>query len=175
MTLEHEQRIPGMTAAVNVIHRLIEWFCVLLLVVMIVVTVYQVFMRSVLNRATSWSEEIALLTMIWFGYMGMALGVRERVHISVDFVFERLPRTTQIVMDAVGRILVSVFAFTMLTQGVYLVSISTVQRFPATQIPRSVMYVVLPISGFLMLLYVVESILQAVVGLLQERREGRDD
>jgi TRAP-type transport system small permease protein len=172
MTLEREQRIPVMTEVVNVLHRTIEWTCVLLLVIMIVVTVYQVFMRSVLNRATSWSEEIALLTMIWFGYMGMAIGVRERVHISVDFVFERLPGKAQIVMDAVGRVLVSVFAFTMLRQGFYLASISTVQRFPATRIPRSVMYVVLIISGFLMLLYVVESVIQAVLRFRNARADG---
>lgn len=174
MSPEHETRIPGMTAAVNGVHRVIEWVCVLLLVVMIGVTVYQVFMRSVLNRATSWSEEIALLTMIWFGYMGMALGVRERVHISVDFLFERLPRNAQIVMDAVGRILVSVFAFTMLRQGLYLTSISTIQRFPATQIPRSFMYVVLVISGFLMLLYVVESAIQMIVRLGSAGIEARN-
>jgi TRAP-type C4-dicarboxylate transport system permease small subunit len=174
MTVDQERRIPGVTATIDVVHRVIELLCVLLLLVMIIVTVYQVFMRSVLNSATSWSEEIALLMMIWFGYMGMALGVRERVHISVDFLFERLPRIVQILMDAIGRILVSVFAFTMLQQGMFLTSISTIQRFPATRIPRAWMYIVLVISGFLMLLYVVESILQTLLRLQRIRREAQN-
>lgn len=163
-----------MTATVDLIHRAIEWLCVLLLIVMIAVTVYQVFMRSVLNSATSWSEEIALLMMIWFGYLGMALGVRERVHISVDFLYERLPRVAQIFMDGIGRILVSVFAFTMLRQGIFLTSISTIQRFPATRIPRAWMYVVLVISGFLMMLYVLESIFQSALRLQRLRGEARN-
>ena len=83
-------------------------------------------MRSVMNRAASWSEEVSLLMMIWFGYLGMALGVREDVHISIEFLFDRIPRGLQIVVEAAGRISIGVFSFAMLREGLRLMSISTV-------------------------------------------------
>ena len=158
-------------STIHILHTTIEWICVVLLAVMIVVTVYQVFMRSVLNDATSWSEEVALLLMIWFGYLGMALGVREKTHISIEFVFDHLPLGVRIVVDAIGRILVSAFACAMVWEGIRLTSISTVQRFPATRLPRSSMYLVLVLSGSLMLVYIVE----ATVKLIRDTRLGRGD
>ena len=157
-------------SAIRLLHTTIEWVCVALLVAMIVVTVYQVFMRSVVNNATSWSEEVALLLMIWFGYLGMALGVRENVHISIEFVFVRLPRGAQIVVGAIGRILVGVFSFAMVWEGVHLTSISTVQRLPATRLPRSSLYIVLILSGFLMVAYIAEAAVKTIRDMRSRRR-----
>ena len=159
-------------SAIHILHTTIEWVCVALLIAMIVVTVYQVFMRSVVNNATSWSEEVALLLMIWFGYLGMALGVRERVHISIEFVFDRLPRRAQMVVEAIGRILVGVFSFAMVREGVHLTSISTVQRLPATRLPRSSLYIVLVPAGFLMLLYIVETAMKTIRDMRSDREGG---
>ena len=126
-------------------------------------------MRSVMNRAASWSEEVSLLMMIWFGYLGMALGVREDVHISIEFLFDRIPRGLQIVVEAAGRISIGVFSFAMLREGLRLMSISTVQRMPATRLPRSSLYIVLILSGFLMLVYILE----AAVKMVRDIRFGQ--
>lgn len=156
----HHRRLPD--SGIRILHTMVERVCVALLVMMIIVTVYQVFMRSVVNRSASWSEEAALLMMIWFGYLGMALGIREDVHISIEFVFDRLPRRLQIALETIGRILIGVFSFAMLRQGIRLSVISSVQRLPATRLPRSSLYIILILSGFLMLIYILEALVKMI-------------
>ena len=49
------------------VNRLAAFACHFLLTIITLVTVLQVFLRFFLSRPTSWSEEIALLCLIWFG------------------------------------------------------------------------------------------------------------
>ena len=53
------------------------------LVTMIVIVSTTVFTRYVFNFTLRWSDEVALLMMIWFGFIGMALGVKENIHLSI--------------------------------------------------------------------------------------------
>lgn len=138
------------------IHAVIEVLTVCLLTVMIAVTVYQVFMRSVVNRPTSWSEELALLMMIWFGYLGMVLGIRENVHISIEFLYERLPAPVQWILDFVNHVAMAIFGFFMLVEGIALSRLTRAPRMPAIRVSRAWMYIVLIIAGALMMLFVTE-------------------
>jgi TRAP-type C4-dicarboxylate transport system permease small subunit len=164
------------TRVIDFLHATVETVSVILLFIMIVVTVYQVVMRGVFRSPTSWSEEVALLLMIWFGYLGMVLGIRENVHISVEFFFDLLPEWMQFILDIVNNVLLAVFSYFMLVEGMRLMQVSRAQRFPATRLNRSWMYAVMLVAGALMILYILEK-LAHVIGakILVSRREISDE
>lgn len=177
--LPGDTRIPRahpVTRAIDVLHGMVETVSVILLFIMIAVTVYQVVMRGVFRSPTSWSEEIALLLMIWFGYLGMVLGVRDNVHISVEFFFDRLPEWLQFTLEIVNNALLAVFSYFMLVEGMRLMEVSRAQRFPATRINRSWMYAVMLVAGALMFLYIGERLTYIVrAKLSSSTRETLDD
>lgn len=51
----------------------------------------QVFMRFVLGKALSWSEELALACFSWVMLLSIALGVRHSIHVRMDLLIDRLP------------------------------------------------------------------------------------
>ena len=48
-----------------------------------------VFTRYLLNFVPSWSEEIPRYLLVWISYLGTALAVNYKEHISLDFFFNR--------------------------------------------------------------------------------------
>jgi len=77
--------------ALDGLNRLAALICHLLLVAITAVTVAQVFLRFALNSPTSWSEEIALLFLIWFGLLAVAVGIRRHEHVAITFLRDLLP------------------------------------------------------------------------------------
>ncbi|SDK05254.1 TRAP transporter small permease [Natronincola ferrireducens] len=137
----------------------LEIVSMILLVLMIIVTVYQVILRSIFNNPTSWSEEIALLFMIWFGYLGVVNGVKDRTHITVEALSSRLSPRIQRILEKISDVLICGFGILMIKEGVVLYNISNMQRLPATQINKGMMYLVLIICGFMMVIYTTLQIL----------------
>ena len=54
-----------------------------LLAAMVILTSTNVFMRYVMNSGIGWSEEISLVIVVWFTFISMALGVKQRLHIRM--------------------------------------------------------------------------------------------
>ncbi|MCG8507686.1 MAG: TRAP transporter small permease [Rhodospirillales bacterium] len=60
-------------------------------IVIVVLTVAQVFYRSVLDSPLIWSEEIVRLLLVWVVFLGGAVVVWDGRHLNVDVAFIRLP------------------------------------------------------------------------------------
>ncbi|MCG8544119.1 MAG: TRAP transporter small permease [Alphaproteobacteria bacterium] len=59
--------------------------------VMTVLVFFQVVMRYVFHKPTSWSDEIAIYAMLWSVYLSMSWAVRERAHIRVMNLINAFP------------------------------------------------------------------------------------
>jgi TRAP-type transport system small permease protein len=133
--------------------RVLDVATITLLVGMIVIVFTQVVTRKLFSFVFVWSEEVTLLCLTWFSFIGIAIGFREGVHLAMDVVSSLLPGKVNWVLDRL--IDLTIFAF-----GLYLVyfgwkftvrmSFSTL---PATGLPNSLQYAVMPITGVLTCLY----------------------
>jgi TRAP-type transport system small permease protein len=141
--------------AVLAIDRAIEVFAVSAVAAMTIICTMQVFTRKVLNFVFFWSEEITLLLLIWFAFLGIAIGFRDKLHLAMDAFSNILPKWANVALDKV--IALSTIAF-----GVYLIKYGwsfTVLMYPnrltATEWSSSVMYVIMPVTGIMVCFYAV--------------------
>lgn len=132
--------------------RLTELACHALLVVIVLVTVMQVALRFLLDSPTSWSEEVALLCLVWFGMLAVALGVREHGHIAITALRDALPRAPAAALDILAEGLVLLFAMFLTIRGGDLVSLAGAQLLPASQLPKLWLYLPASVGGGLMAL-----------------------
>lgn len=135
------------------IDSLFENFALISIASMAVIVAIQVITRKLFNFVFFWSEEVTLLLMVWFSFMGIAIGFREKLHLAMDSFTNLLPKKFNKVLDKI--ILVCVFAF-----GVYLVKngwaftvLMNESTLPATKLPNSIMYLVMPITGVMICVY----------------------
>ena len=74
------------------IDKLVEGTAIGFLVAMIVVVFVQVMTRKLFRFVFFWSEEVTLLLLTWFSFMGIAIGFREKLHLAMDMVSGLLGR-----------------------------------------------------------------------------------
>jgi len=64
-----------------------------LLSLMILITFSQVILRNVFHEGILWGDIFIRQLVLWVGFLGASLAVREAKHISIDFLPHFLPTT----------------------------------------------------------------------------------
>ena len=136
-------------APVDLVNRVAALACHLLLVAITAITVMQVFLRFVLNSPTSWSEEIALLGLIWFGLLSVAVGIRRHQHVAITFLRDALPGPLARMLDVVAQLLMGGFMFAVAFNGEDLVALAGAQLLPASSLPKTLLYLPTIVGGAL--------------------------
>lgn len=152
----------------NGLDSLFEYLGLAFLSVMVLIVTWQVFSRYVLNTTPRWSEEITLVLMVWISFIGIAIGVRERLHIALEILARRLPEYVQVWLQRAISILTFLFGLALITQGWQFIEVAHFSTMPATGLPSSVLYAMVPISGIAVCIY---TLLQ-VFGIRTEKRRA---
>jgi len=126
-----------------------------LLVAMVVLVFLNVVLRYGFSSGIHWSEEISLVIVIWFTFIAMALGVKENLHINVSILPKKLPKAFFTVLDCIRDVLVVAIGGIMIFYGWKLTLNGARSFLPATHIPNSINYLVLPVSGIFIVLYAI--------------------
>ncbi len=125
----------------------------------------QVLVRFVFRAPFPWTEELTRIAFVYCILLGAALGVREKAHINVDFLVAILPRRVQFALKLLSNLLVAIFLCFVVWQGTVFIQLTGVQVTPVMQIPFRYLYFVLPVSGAIMLLYLVLDTVDHVRGV----------
>ena len=139
------------------------------LVGMTAIISWQVFARYVLNAAPSWTEQAALLLMLWFILFAAAAGVREGFHIRLTLVEESLPEKYRQGLRIFCHGVVLAFGAVMAWAGGGLVIETWSHSIPTLGLSRGIAYMPIAISGTLITLYAAELVLLELRGGETER------
>ncbi|MEN8192662.1 MAG: TRAP transporter small permease [Bacteroidota bacterium] len=138
------------------IHISLKWILIILLAVMVIDVSWQVFSRYVLQQSSSITEELATFLLIWVGLLGSAYAYREKAHLGIDLISNKLSSKgksySEITILAVV-ILVSFFVFVFGGLRLVYITFTLNQLSPAMQINMGLIYSVTPITGILIILY----------------------
>lgn len=144
------------TKALQTINRSTEWLTCIFLIVMVVIIFLQVVSRTFLQSSFPWTEELARYLMIWLTFLGAAFSFQYGAHIGIGIITDKLPKKLAAIIDVIVCIL-CIFLFSiLLVKGWELVARSMNQQSPAMSIPMSYVYLIIPLSGILMILNVVD-------------------
>jgi len=136
----------------------VEIVMVVLATLMVILVTYQVFQRYVLHYTPPWSEEMSVYLMIWFGIIGIAAGVRRNSHMALHFFADLMPLGVQRALTFLKYALVIVYAAVICREGLRLVELTMSQHSPAMGIPVGYVYLCLPVSMALIILFTAEAI-----------------
>ena len=135
---------------------------IVLMSLMVINVLWQVFTRFVVGTPSSFTDELARYLMIWVGVLGAAYVAGKNQHVSIDVFAKKLSTERQKTLFNVVNIIIILFALAALViGGTRLVYISKIlgQHSSALQIPLAYVYLVIPISGILVIYYKISDIL----------------
>ena len=131
-----------------------------LLTILLFTVVWQVFSRYILKDPSSYTDELARYLLIWVALLGAAYATGQKLHLAIDLLQSKVQ---SIWLNRIIYGLIGLFALLILVIGGWrLVSItlSLEQISAALQIPLGYIYLVLPLSGVVILVYAILEIIK---------------
>ena len=144
------------------IDKILSRTLVIIMGVMVLNVLWQVFTRYIIGDPSPFTDELARFLMIWVGILGAAYVSGKNMHVSIDLIPSRSSEKTQKILKKIVNILIILFSVVaLIIGGSRLVYISYVlgQQSAALQIPLALVYIILPISGILIIYYKISDLL----------------
>ncbi len=138
------------------VNRILEWGLIVLMAVNVLNVLWQVFTRFILRDPSSFTEELARYLLIWVGLLGASYAAGQKMHLAIDVVLKALAGKIRSLVELCVQLFIFLFAFfVMLIGGVRLVVITLKlnQISAALRLQLGYVYLVLPLSGLLIMFY----------------------
>lgn len=151
-----------MESFIKKLNKVLELTLVVLMSVLVVDVLWQVFSRYLLSSPSSFTDELAGFLLIWVGVLGAAYVAGRREHLAIDLLIQRSAPARQKKLRYLIHSLIFLFAlFVMVVGGINLMYTRFVLevKSAALQLPLGYVYIVLPISGLIIMFYEIVHIL----------------
>tara|TARA_R110002074_G_scaffold181636_5_gene346303 strand:- start:4878 stop:5456 length:579 start_codon:yes stop_codon:yes gene_type:complete len=149
-------------------------FCAVLLLLMVSFTVYTVVMRYVFENPPVWGDLLTVLSNIWLVFFALALTVRDRDHIALDLIYSWLPIKVAFVIQQFWSVVIFGLGIVMIIYGLEAVATMGGKYwemwyfawedggivFKPNYMPKKYAISIVPISGFLVSVAALASILE---------------
>ena len=138
-----------------VLNRVLSILCAAVFSFMTVLAIYQVVMRYVFSKPSSFSEELLTYCFVWMGMLAAALIFGERDHMRLSFFAGKLKGKAVIWLDIATELLILVFAAVVLIRGGIAITTLTMNQVTASLpgVHMGHVYTIMPISGVLTVIY----------------------
>ena len=139
--------------------KVLEFVCCVLLGLMTIFATWQVASRYVFNKPSTVTEELVLICFVWMGLLGAAYVFGKQEHMRMSFLVDKLSEKNQEKMQLLAEVMVIIFAVLILIfGGLKMSQLSMRQSSSSLQIPMGYIYLALPLSGIITVIYNVLNI-----------------
>lgn len=128
------------------VRRLVDTIALMLLAYMACAILAQIIGRYFFNYSIAWSEETATFAQVWLTLLGAGIAMRQRQHVSVDFLVQKTSPAVQRLF-ALASLLLGVWFLAIVVIGsLAMVGIGFRVDSPAMRIPMAIPYMALPVG-----------------------------
>ncbi|MBS9431918.1 TRAP transporter small permease [Photorhabdus hainanensis] len=147
------------------INKGLAFFTVSLSVFLVFCVTWQVVSRYVFGTPSTVTDELARYLFMWVAMIGAAYTTGQHRHLAIDLLTMKLKGIGKNSVGLVIQAAIALFVSIVLVYGGSILVISTLktgQITPALGLPMGYVYLCLPISGVLMICYVLVDIVELI-------------
>jgi TRAP-type C4-dicarboxylate transport system permease small subunit len=141
--------------------KVLEGALIILMILLVVDVLWQVVSRYILVNPSSFTTELAGYLMIWVGILGAAYVAGKNEHLAIDLLLQKSsPRRRKRLLILINLLIISFSVSVMVVGGSWLVYTRFLLdvRSADLQLPLGYVYLVVPVSGLLILYYGFDNI-----------------
>lgn len=135
----------------KIINKFAENILLFMASIILIIVFSQVILRIV-GVSLIWVEELSRFLFIWIVFLGAAVGIRDGVHLNVDYFIEKRKKRTKIVIRYINGVLQIFFISILLVFSVILSRIWLGSTSPILGVPIILVYSALPVSAIIMII-----------------------
>jgi len=145
--------------SLNVLLDIAKWAVIFIVSTMTIFLFIAVLSRYLFGHSFYWIDAYSRYSLVLISFLGSAMALRKRKHISVDVVIDVLPQILRKWIIKTDIFLILVFSFIMFIQGIKLYKLTERQTIPdLNNIKMSNVTVIIPITAVLLMLIALEMI-----------------
>ncbi len=133
-----------------------------LMVILLFIFGWLVYGRYVLNATPTWVEQLSLLIVVWIAFLGAAVGIRRRTHLSVDFIREAMPAPLRGFCFLLAIVAMLFFGLVMAWQGYVMFERTAQREIPLLGVSEGWRAVPVSLSGALIALFCLDDLFKAI-------------
>ena len=142
---------------------LLTFLCVFLFAVMVIIGTYQIVVRYFFNSPSTVSEELLTYSFTWMALFSGALVFGKRDHMRMGFLADKLTGKKRMILEIVIEVLIFLFTLAVLViGGITITKLQFAQVTASLGIPMGAVYLVLPFSGIVILIYNILNLIDIV-------------
>lgn len=151
------------------INLVLSFVSALIFAAMVIIGTYQIVTRFVFNSPSTVSEELLTYSFTWMALLATAYVFGKRDHMRMGFLADKFSDKAQKALSIAAEVLIMLLAgAVMVYGGVTIVQLTMTQSTASLGIPMGVVYIILPVSGILIVFYSILNIVDLVTGQAQE-------
>ena len=131
------------------VHRILTAFCGVLLLLVVVFTVYSVVMRYYFEDPPVWGDLLTVLSNIWLVFIALSLTVREKEHIALNLLYNRLPVFWGFAVQQLWTGIICLLGLVILIYGWEVAWTNPGKYWEMGYMPKKYPMLILPITGWL--------------------------
>jgi TRAP-type C4-dicarboxylate transport system permease small subunit len=148
----------------RILDRVLETLLFVILATMVAVVSAAVVWRYVLRSPISWADELASILMVWFTFLGAAVGMRDRAHYAFDYLVTALPPGAKRFVLLLGQLVAIGISIGLLYWSAQISFLLREWTTPALEISRALVYSACPVGTGFILLYAVRDLVLHLKG-----------
>lgn len=144
----------------KVMNTAIKFICIALFAFMVLIGTYQILVRYIFNSPSTVSEELLTYSFTWMSLFAASYVLGKRDHMRMGFVADKLSPDKLKVLNIILEVITIAFSsIVMVYGGISITKLSMTQKTASLGIPMGYIYLVIPISGILIVIYSVLNII----------------
>ena len=145
----------------QMIDKAVEWFSIALVIVMVLLVLWQIIARYLLNSPSSFGEALPRSLFVWLVLIPSTYAFGSRDHMYISALNDRLRGKTRTVVNILIEILTILFAACVMVFGGSIITrMQMVSLDSSLHIPMGVVYAVIPVCGVITVFYCICNILK---------------
>lgn len=149
----------------------LDGLCASTMAAIVLMTTFQVGNRYALHYPISWTDEGARFLAVWVVLLGATRCVRDGSHIHIDLFVNMMKARAQWWVSLLVNVIFIALVCILIWQGIKILPVVGKQTAAASRISMAWVYSAVPLTGGIMLFYLVESLIKH----LRHARTSPDD
>lgn len=140
--------------------KLLNFIIVAMFSCMSIAVFIQIIFRYLLHQPIYWSEEFPRFILIWLTFLGSAIAMKNRSHLSISLLTNRLSVKKRISVQFFANLLSLLFISILVWGGIIITILTMPNRTAALQMPTGLVYLAVPVGGILMIIYLLKNTIE---------------
>ena len=165
-----------MTKLASIFYTLYDYFCRVLILIMLLLVIGSVFLRYIFGITFIWAEEGITMLFVASSFYGAVLCLKENEHIQIDFLYQKFSPKLKEIMNIVIDCVIFFVEFYMTKLSIFWIGKVGDVLTSGMRVPVKYFYSMIPISCTFICIYCVLNIItqiKVLVGKKQIIEEGK--